>query len=414
MKAVEKYLFSNAARERVPDTPNSAAQSVKFGDRDFEAKRRIVTCLVQARECAIADVAKALDISIPTVTKLINELIDEGAVADLGKVETTGGRRPNLFGVVGDGLCLLGVEIRPNATELIISDLHGNIIRSKTLNIPAAKAPEAIADLVRRTNKDGIKTHTPANSANKNAAPASHSPFLTPNSIKAVGIAIPCRVNSATGHTFGMFDKEEKSFRTRMQELLGLPLVVESAVRAACAAERHAAIYVTKTPGEVADNMLYISLDNTVAAAAVIGGAPYTGHSGFAPDIVGGALIEDAASAGTLNRTSNDTGSGTDTSISEIDKLIAAARRDAPAAVAAIEAAAERAGRDIAQLAQAFNPELVVVGGALAAADDYLMLPLQATVHRHMSKILYRETRFCTAHVTCHAAALGAILKLNL
>lgn len=341
MTALQKYLFSN----------ESSAT-----DKQFAAKRRIVAWMVQAQECALADVAKALDISIPTATKLMSELVDEGAAVDLGKVETAGGRRPNLFGVRGEGVNLLGVEIKQQETVLIITDLAGNIVAQETLKIPAAQAPQAIAD------------------------------FLTPHCI-AAGIAVPCRVNPAEGRTFGMFDDDETPFGERMAAMLKIPTKIDTIARAACGAERRDALYIEKAPHRVAENMLYINIDNEIIAAVVIGGRLYMGHSGFAGDIASGTIIE-----------------------GDLQNILKAARRDDPAAVAQIEAAANRAGREIAALAGVFNPELVVVGGELAQADDYLMLPLQASIHRNMAKIIYRDMRVRTARVTQNAAAIGATL----
>ena len=40
-----------------------------------------------------------MDLSIPTVTKLVAELQDDGYILDFGKQETNGGRKPNIYGL---------------------------------------------------------------------------------------------------------------------------------------------------------------------------------------------------------------------------------------------------------------------------------------------------------------------------
>ncbi|MBR2962125.1 MAG: MarR family transcriptional regulator, partial [Alistipes sp.] len=62
-------------------------------------KRSIIAYMAVNGESTLAELTKELRISIPTITKLVQELVDEGIVTDLGKVETPGGRRPNVFGL---------------------------------------------------------------------------------------------------------------------------------------------------------------------------------------------------------------------------------------------------------------------------------------------------------------------------
>ena len=40
------------------------------------------------------DLAREMDLSVPTVTKFIDEMCEEGYINDYGKLETSGGRHP--------------------------------------------------------------------------------------------------------------------------------------------------------------------------------------------------------------------------------------------------------------------------------------------------------------------------------
>ena len=62
-------------------------------------KRNIIAHMAVNGECTLSELTKELHISVPTITKLVQELVDENIVTDLGKVETPGGRRPNIFGL---------------------------------------------------------------------------------------------------------------------------------------------------------------------------------------------------------------------------------------------------------------------------------------------------------------------------
>ena len=51
-------------------------------------KRNIIAYMAVNGECTLSELTKELHISVPTITKLVQELIEENIVNDLGKVET--------------------------------------------------------------------------------------------------------------------------------------------------------------------------------------------------------------------------------------------------------------------------------------------------------------------------------------
>ena len=73
-------------------------------------KKNILAFLARTEGATIADLSGKLNISIPTVTKLVAELKEEGYLIDHGKIETAGGRRPNVFGLSADAFYFLGVD----------------------------------------------------------------------------------------------------------------------------------------------------------------------------------------------------------------------------------------------------------------------------------------------------------------
>ena len=71
-------------------------------------KRNIIAHMAIEGDATLADLAKQLHISIPTVTKLVEELLHDGILADRGKIETNGGRRPNVFGLTNSSIYFAG------------------------------------------------------------------------------------------------------------------------------------------------------------------------------------------------------------------------------------------------------------------------------------------------------------------
>ena len=82
------------------------------------------------RESPIAHstIAKRLDVSLPTVMRIVDGLIEEGFVRLHGGTEWTGGRRPPLLEFNAGGHVVLGVDMGGAKMYGALSDLGGNIL----------------------------------------------------------------------------------------------------------------------------------------------------------------------------------------------------------------------------------------------------------------------------------------------
>ena len=85
-------------------------------------KKYILRLCINHGEYSIAALAAELKNSVPTVTKLIYELIDEGFMVDLGKHGTSGGRRPSIYGLNPDAGFFAGVDIRHSHASIVVTN----------------------------------------------------------------------------------------------------------------------------------------------------------------------------------------------------------------------------------------------------------------------------------------------------
>ena len=65
-------------------------------------------------------------------TEVSGIAIEEKIVNDLGKVETPGGRRPNVFGLANSAIYFAGVNVGRDNMTYVITDLQNNIIKEVT------------------------------------------------------------------------------------------------------------------------------------------------------------------------------------------------------------------------------------------------------------------------------------------
>jgi predicted NBD/HSP70 family sugar kinase len=96
-----------------------------------------------------------------------------------------------------------------------------------------------------------------------------------------------------------------------------------------------------------------------------------------------------------------------------IDDIIEAARNDDNLSIELIEEAGEKIGKSVAFLINIFNPETVVIGGNLAAAGDYLMLPLKSATNKYSLNLVYKDTKFRVSKLDETAGAWGVAMLIR-
>src|SRR5690606_29284437 len=71
-----------------------------------------------------SELSKQLSLSTPKINSLLIELLEDGLIRDLGRGDSSGGRRPNSYGLVREGFYMVGITI--NITRTIISIFNSN------------------------------------------------------------------------------------------------------------------------------------------------------------------------------------------------------------------------------------------------------------------------------------------------
>ena len=67
----------------------------------------------------------------------------------------------------------------------------------------------------------------------------------------------------------------------------------------------------------------------------------------------------------------------------------------------------------VAFLINIFNPETVIVGGNMAAAGDYIMLPLKSSTNKYSLNLVYKDTKFRLSKLNENANAWGVSMLIR-
>ena len=185
------------------------------GGKNATFKKHLMQRLIKSGSASIADIAKELELSIPTVTKFVGELIREGYVKDLGKQNTSGGRRPNVYGLNPKSGYFVGMDVQRKKILLATIDFNGNIVSNdESYPYELANTPEALEQLIHILT-DYI-SHLEIDSRR----------------ILQVGMNIGGRVNPNSGFSYSYFNFSEKPLTKVLEGRIGIPVSLENDSRA--------------------------------------------------------------------------------------------------------------------------------------------------------------------------------------
>ncbi len=73
------------------------------------------------------DIAKTLNLSIPTIMQMVNELKADGLLAEVGEYASTGGRKATAISSIKHLYYAVGIDITQNHIGFVLTDLSGNV-----------------------------------------------------------------------------------------------------------------------------------------------------------------------------------------------------------------------------------------------------------------------------------------------
>ena len=373
-------------------------------------KKKILSLCVEDGRYSIAELSKHTGTSVPTVTKLIGELIEEGFLIDLGKLGTSGGRRPSIYGLNPSAGYFIGVDVGTHSASIAVTDFKGELISYKE-DFPFEM--EAKEDNYHRI-ADSIRKFFLQNG-------------LDWSNALGCGISFTGRVNPNTGYSYSYSFDEKVRVDKLLADDLGFPVFIENDSRAMTYGE-----YLSNKKNE--QNMLFINISWGLGMGLVLNKKLFYGKSGFSGEVghfpfmendiicrcgkVG--CLETGASGSALyrmvlERLKEGRASSLmpkfqkEGKISLVD-ILQAVREEDVLAIEVVEEIGATLGRALAGLINIFNPEVVVIGGRLAVGGDYLMLPIKSAVRRLAQNFVAKDTTIVFTKLGLKAAPVGDCL----
>ena len=362
---------------------------------------RVLQTLYDSVRVSRTDLARLTGLSRATVSALVADMMNAGLVQEeSGPAEPeprTTGRPAQPLSLVSSAAYAIGADIGHQHVRVMLCDLFGTPVWDEAVAKEVDRAPHETLDL---------------------AASLIHRAMaecdVATERVLGIGVGIASPVDKSTGALgaegimpgwTGIRPSAELEHRT------GLPTELTNDANAGALAER---LYGA---GRNTDDMVYIRLSAGVGAGIVTDGKLLLGVSGLVgeighlPAVPHGRVcrcgnrgcLETIASPEAIARLLQESW---DQPVAAKD-LLRLVQEGNKGAVRAIDDAGEAVGRALASLVTLVNPELVIVGGDLAAAGEVLFEPLRRAIARHALPSAAKDVTVVPGALGDRAEALG-------
>lgn len=387
-------------------------QDIEKGNKSSLIKRRIVTHYIHNINSTITDLSKELDLSVPTVTKFIDEMCEAGYLKIYGKLETNGGRHPNLYGLNPEGGYFVGVEVKRTSLNIGLINLCGELV-DKSTNVPykCENTPAALENLSTAVN-DYIS-----------------SCGVSASQILNVHISLSGRVNSENGYSYSYFNFGEEPLTDVLAKRLGVRVSIDNDTRVMA--------YGEYLRGNVNSekNVLFINLSWGLGLGIIINGKIYTGKSGFAGEFghtpaydnqvichcgKKGCLETEVSGSALMRVLRERVNAGESSIISDkvknnperlsLNDVIQAVNNEDTLCIDIVENIGYKLGKQVAGLINLFNPELVIIGGTLSLTGDYILQPVKTAIRKHSLNMVNNDSMVSLSKLHDRAGMVGACM----
>lgn len=387
-------------------------ESLGNGTKNMLTQKRIITYLMHNHSSTIPDLAKDIDLSIPTVTKFIMELVEEGYIINYGKQETSEGRPPNLYGLNPDSAYMVGVDIKAFCLNLGLMNFTGDMVDIQMgveckLDNTLESLDELIGHIRRFIDKhDNVR-----------------------EKILQIGVNISGRVNPEEGYSFSMFNFEERPLADILTEKIGIPVSIDNDTRAMAYGELLKGV----VKGE--KDVVFINVSWGLGSAFIIDGKIYTGRSGFSGEFGHfnvfdneilcrcgkKGCLETEVSGSALHRILCErVRNGQSSILSQrilsgdspvtLEEIVEATNKEDILCIELVEEVGRKLGRYLAGLINLFNPELVVIGGTVAMTEDYILQPIKTAIRKYSLNLVSKDSAVVLSKLQAKAGVIGACL----
>lgn len=375
-------------------------------------KIRVINLIRESGKISRAEIVKKTGLSAPTITRIVDSLINvEKLAKQVGVGSSSGGRPPMIVKFNGIDRYVIGVDWGRTHIYVALSDLNGKFLYEKTVDTEVKSDLESDIQLVGDIIQELIDTSG-----------------IEKSKVRGIGIAAAGYINKETQviEFSPNFNWKGIDLRTTIRERFNMPVMVRNVISVM---SQGALLYGA---GQKYKDFIFVNIGYGIGAGIVINGKPYQGFDGFAGEFghtkISGTLPENrmckcgkydclesyASGWGIAETARKAVQFNHNTMLYGIEyltteKVAECAKKGDMLARKILLDAAKCMGASLASISNILNPEVVILGGTVMHAGDFYFEAIKSAFEEDSLTNVSRSIPVIKSQLGDKAAAKGAV-----
>lgn len=223
----------------------------------------VLELLRQEKTLSRSQLSKYLGISFPSIMRIVENLIEDNLVKEIGEIEYSGGRPRTMVGLNTEDLLAVSVDLSGDDINGAITNLNGDILHEQSVshkNLFGDDLYEAVCSLIKNLLEKG-RTYK--------------------KTLKGIGIGVPGVTEHITGKVIyaPSLNWKNMNLKESLENEFNMPVVVDNDVNMAALGE----LWFGR--GQGASNIVLMNIDTGVGMGIILNNVLYRGSNEAAGEI---------------------------------------------------------------------------------------------------------------------------------
>ncbi|MCY1723276.1 ROK family transcriptional regulator [Prolixibacteraceae bacterium Z1-6] len=362
--------------------------------KNYRSKKRILDLLYRYDTLSATALSKRIGVSLPKAIALLKELSNLNLVESRGAGKSRGGRKPMLFGLKNDSIFVVACELGRFKGKIGIYDSHTQLV-APVSEFATSVDDEELVDKIYSNAQKIIRKNK-----------------IDDSRVLGIGLAMPGLVDELQGINYTIKNKAFQNVKERLQKKFHGLVYVNNDARM----QAYGEFIFGEAIGH--NNAMIINWNWGLGLGMILDGKLYNGATGFAGELSHTKFVDDGelcicgkrgcletvTSAYVLIAKAKEAiKQGKISQLTEkfknreedlgIEDIIQAAKLGDEFSIALINEVGLALGKALSKTIQLLNPDIIVLGGVVSEANQYVLTPIQQAINQHCLEQISGNTK---------------------
>lgn len=376
-------------------------------------KKKILNLLYNQTRLTGSEIGRRLGVSLPTALGLLNELMDQKYVVIKGEGESSGGRKPSIYGLAEDSLFVVACEIERYRGRVVLYNIHNQQI-TRIVHFDTDINDKQITDKILAHANQLIEEND-----------------LNGKRIFGIGVIMPGLIDEERGYNYTIKNKKFRNIKELLEVKSGKFVYVNNDARM----QAHGEYIFGAARGH--KNAIVVNWNWDIELGIIINGQLYNGSNSFAGEFSHIKLVEEGALCACGKRGCLETVASAYVLVNEAKKgiregrvsqltkqfknnpsdltpvdVITAAKSGDEFSIQLVHQVGIALGKGLAIAIQLLNPSIVVLGGPVSSANQFVLNPVQQSLNKYCLEHIASGTRMVISDLYEQSGLIGVTAML--